>query len=191
MMERREISIARLKRSGLALAFTFLFIAEGMSQDIQRSCQARYWITPQSISGDSVKTAEFSAHGRCGIAVPNRCRIRAYERISACVNLHWIGRNDRYKPAECTESKNVHRYPFVRLEKELSELACRHFGVQGELIVTVKVRITGHPGCGGPRPRSGINPRSHDTIAIDEDYKFNCAKAPTTIKKIPKVRPVD
>lgn len=102
---------------------------------ITRSCTGKYVLHVKSASeryGGPIAQPEmhsFTAKGRCGRSVPNRCRQRARAAALVCMEFHLNSDyqttyNQGKPPYYCSSHKKIYDYNILNLRSKIKQTAC-------------------------------------------------------------------
>lgn len=154
--------------------------------DITRHCRAFYYLRVHDTELSGRKEfhfplTHFAASGSCGLAVPNRCRIRARDRAHRCMQAHWDGRwknvpGTGLRPTECGPGHGISGYQFTNLKEQIEITACCPFdsAIRNTSDTVSVYRVSyGDKGCGNKKIEFGeVHGDSH--AAKLSDYDLNC-----------------
>ncbi len=147
------------------LFFVILFFqAPAFSAKTTRSCTAKYMLhihhANQQHGGPIAKKemSSFTAKGRCGKTVPNRCRERAQAAALVCMEFHY--NNDflttytnNKAPYYCSTYRNIRGYHIGQLATKIRQTACGAIAPRsGTFKVKVISRVHGKNKCAVDKP---------------------------------------
>ena len=153
----------------LVFASLFFFQATAYAAKTSRACTGKYMLHIKSASeayGNPIAQPElysFTAKGRCGKSVLNRCRERARSAALLCMEFHlnndYLTQYSANKPPYyCSKYKKIFDYHINQLSTKIRQTACNATPInalrtqdvsQQEFRIKVKVisRVFGKKGC--------------------------------------------
>ncbi|MGR9046961.1 MAG: hypothetical protein ACU83N_16895 [Gammaproteobacteria bacterium] len=170
----------RLNKSLLISPLMFLLLffgTQSYSYAIERSCKAAYVVIDLASGDDKYFGGNnkgskpedhfFTATGKCGETVPNRCRERARLKASSCMDAHWAKRWDRVRPGECRikepDAWINDDYAVKDIKLHLERRVCEKWNIQskeGKVPFKVIRKTWGDNGCA-------------DSKVLSEGYKID------------------
>lgn len=133
----------------IVIGATLGWSGTGLAKDYTRSCSATISIGATTPSGQRLRgaTYNFSGRGTVGWFAPNKARERARRNIDECIDAAWARRHQTSRPSACTESNQVHSYPFTGLQFGLQQAVCRANPGHDRILVSLTVQFSGDRGC--------------------------------------------